>query len=136
MGEQHYSGTRFGDHSEGSATSRSGPAVSWPPTRSARKKRRIRRHILGLLRRSVVFARDEANLLLFPPLRAGWSPKGRRPWSVGGDHGPFPPEPGRFLMRQRILRLRCRNLLRTVDFAPKPQLAGVVMPCRNTEGVV
>ena len=46
------------------------------PTRSARKKRRIRRHIRALPRRSVVLAQDETDLLLFPPLRAGWSKRG------------------------------------------------------------
>jgi hypothetical protein len=45
-------------------------------TPSARKKRRIRRQIRGLPRRSVVLAEDETDLLLFPPLRAGWSLRG------------------------------------------------------------
>jgi DDE superfamily endonuclease len=51
--------------------------MSWLPTRSARKKRRIRRQIMGLPRRSAVLAQDETDLLLFPPLRAGWSLEGR-----------------------------------------------------------
>ena len=51
--------------------------MSLLPTRSARKKRRIRRQILALPRRSVVLAQDETDLLLFPPLRAGWSLKGQ-----------------------------------------------------------
>jgi hypothetical protein len=46
------------------------------PTRSARKKRRIRRQIQALPRRSVVLAQDETDLLLFPPLRAGWALRG------------------------------------------------------------
>ena len=46
------------------------------PIRSARKKRRIRRQIRALPRRSVVLAQDETDLLLFPPLRAGWSKRG------------------------------------------------------------
>ena len=50
--------------------------MSWTPTPSARKKRRIRRQIRGLPRRSVVLAEDETDLLLFPPLRAGWSLRG------------------------------------------------------------
>jgi hypothetical protein len=50
--------------------------MSWPPTRSARKKRRIRRQIAALPPRSVVLAQDETDLLLFPPLRAGWSRRG------------------------------------------------------------
>jgi len=41
-----------------------------------RKKRRIRRQIHGLPPRSVVLAQDETDLLLFPPLRAGWSKRG------------------------------------------------------------
>jgi hypothetical protein len=45
-------------------------------TRSARKKRRIRRQILALPRHSVVLAEDETDLMMFPPLRSGWSPRG------------------------------------------------------------
>jgi hypothetical protein len=45
-------------------------------TRSARKKRRIRRQIKALPRRSVVLAEDETDLLLLPRLRAGWAPRG------------------------------------------------------------
>jgi DDE superfamily endonuclease len=45
-------------------------------TRSARKKRLIRRQIRALPRRSVVLAQDETDLLLFPPLRASWSKRG------------------------------------------------------------
>jgi hypothetical protein len=50
--------------------------MSWTLTPSARKRRRIRRQIRGLPRRSVVLAEDETDLLLFPPLRAGWSLRG------------------------------------------------------------
>ena len=60
----------------GSGTSGSGRDTCWTPTPSARKKRRVRRQIRGLPRRSVVLAEDEADLLLFPPLRAGWSLRG------------------------------------------------------------
>jgi hypothetical protein len=38
---------------------------------------RIRRRIRQLPRRSVVLAQDETDLLLFPPLRSCWSPRGR-----------------------------------------------------------
>ena len=38
---------------------------------------RIRRRIKQLPRRSVVLAQDETDLLLFPPLRACWSPVGQ-----------------------------------------------------------
>ncbi len=50
--------------------------MSSSPIRSARKKRRIRRQIRALPRRSVVLAEDETDLMMFPPLRAGWSRKG------------------------------------------------------------
>jgi hypothetical protein len=40
------------------------------------KKRRILRQIRRLPARSVVLAEDETDLLLFPPLRAAWSPRG------------------------------------------------------------
>jgi hypothetical protein len=46
------------------------------PTRSARKKRRIREQIRDLPGHSVVLAQDETDLLLFPPLRAAWSKRG------------------------------------------------------------
>jgi hypothetical protein len=54
----------------------SGRATSSSPTRSARKKRRIRRQIRGLPARSVILAEDETDLRLFPPLRACWSLRG------------------------------------------------------------
>src|SRR5205823_5187920 len=60
-----------------SATSGSGGATSWPPTRSWRKKRRIRRKVRNLRPRSVLLAEDETDLLLFPPLRAGWALRGQ-----------------------------------------------------------
>jgi transposase len=41
------------------------------------KKRRIRRHIREFPSRSVLLAEDETDLLLFPPLRAAWSPQGQ-----------------------------------------------------------
>lgn len=44
--------------------------------RSARKKSRLRRVLGSLPRRSVVLVEDETDLLLFPPLRAMWSPRG------------------------------------------------------------
>jgi hypothetical protein len=50
--------------------------MSWHPTLSARKKRRIRRQIRALPPRSVVLAQDETDLLLFPPLRSGWAQRG------------------------------------------------------------
>jgi hypothetical protein len=55
------------------------------PTRSATKKRRIRRQIVALPRRSVVLAQDETDLLLFPPLRAVWSKRGEvaKVWLTG-----------------------------------------------------
>jgi hypothetical protein len=52
---------------------------------SARKKRRIRRQIRALPRRSVVLAQDETDLLLFPPLRGAWAQRGEvaRVWLSG-----------------------------------------------------
>ena len=50
--------------------------MCWPPTRSARKKRRICRQVRALPRRSVVLVEGETDLLLFPPLRAAWSVRG------------------------------------------------------------
>ena len=47
------------------------------PTLSWSKKRRIRRKVRRLRPRSVVLAEDETDLLLFPPLRAAWSPRGQ-----------------------------------------------------------
>jgi len=41
------------------------------------KKRQIRRVPPGLHRRSVVLVEDETDLLLFPPLRAKWLPRGQ-----------------------------------------------------------
>jgi hypothetical protein len=49
---------------------------SIPISNCGEKKRRIRRQIKQLPPRSVVLAEDETDLLLFPPLRACWSPKG------------------------------------------------------------
>jgi hypothetical protein len=68
--------TRSADNSDGSATFGSGPGTSSIPIPSWRKKRQIRRRIRRLPPRSVVLAEDETDLLLFPPLRAGWAPKG------------------------------------------------------------
>jgi hypothetical protein len=68
--------TPSGACSTDSGTSGSDRATSWTPTPSATEKRRIRRQIRGLPRRSVVLAEDETDLLLFPPLRAGWSLRG------------------------------------------------------------
>jgi hypothetical protein len=54
----------------------SGAAINWLPIQTWRKKRSIRCKIRHLRRRSVLLAEDETDLLLFPPLRAGWSPRG------------------------------------------------------------
>ena len=68
--------TLFAGPCTGWTTSGSGRATTWTQTRSARKKRCIRRQIRALPRRSVVLAQDETDLLLFPPLRAAWSKRG------------------------------------------------------------
>jgi hypothetical protein len=55
----------------------SGRATSWTPTPSCGgKKRRLGKQISELPPRSVVLAEDETDLLLFPPLRAGWAKRG------------------------------------------------------------
>ena len=68
--------TLFDGHYTGWITCGSGRATTWTRTRSARKKRRIRRQIRALPPHSVVLAQDETDLLLFPPLRAAWSKRG------------------------------------------------------------
>src|SRR6266568_3028805 len=68
--------TRSAVNCAGSATSGSGPGTSWTLTPSWRKKRQIRRRIPLLPPRSVLVAEDETDLLLFPPLRAGWARRG------------------------------------------------------------
>ena len=45
-------------------------------TRTWRKKRQIRGQLRALPARYVVLAQDETDLLLFPPLRAGWARRG------------------------------------------------------------
>ncbi len=59
------------------AMSGSGADTSWSPIPSWRKKRRIRARIRHLRPRSVLLVEDETDLLLFPPLRAGWALRGR-----------------------------------------------------------
>jgi transposase len=58
------------------ATSGSAFATCWPQTRSWRKKRSLRRQIQALPARTALLAEDETDLLLFPPLRAGWARRG------------------------------------------------------------
>jgi DDE superfamily endonuclease len=55
----------------------SASATCYRPTRSARKKRLIRRQLRHLPPRSVKLAEDETDLRLFPPLRAGWARRGQ-----------------------------------------------------------
>jgi transposase len=42
-----------------------------------KKKRRIRRQVRNLRRKTALLAEDETDLLLFPPLRAAWGLKGK-----------------------------------------------------------
>jgi hypothetical protein len=58
-----------------------------PRTPNGRKKRRIRQQIQALPPRSVVLAEDETDVLLFPPLRAGWCKRGQaaKVWLSGGN---------------------------------------------------
>jgi hypothetical protein len=46
------------------------------PIRSWRKKRSLRRQIKALPASTALLAQDETDLLLFPPLRAGWTRRG------------------------------------------------------------
>lgn len=76
---------RYAGRCTGWITCGSGRATTCSRTRSARKKRRIRRQVRALPPRSVVLAQDETDLLLFPPLRAAWSKRGEvaRVWLTG-----------------------------------------------------
>lgn len=60
-------------------------ATCCSPTPSERKKRRIRRQIARLSRGTAVLAQDETDLLLFPPLRFAWAPRGAQAqvWLTG-----------------------------------------------------
>jgi transposase len=49
----------------------------WSRTPSERKKHRILRTLANLPPRSVILVQDEIDLLLFPPLQASWSPRGK-----------------------------------------------------------
>ena len=55
------------------------------PDPDREKKRWIRRRIPRLPERSVILAEDETDLLLFPPLRSGWAPRGAQAkvWLTG-----------------------------------------------------
>ncbi len=48
---------------------------------------------------------------------------------IGGHHSGALPGSGTILDTRRILRLRRRSLLATVDFTRKPLLIGIVMSC-------
>jgi transposase len=52
--------------------------MRWIRTRPERKKRHLRRQVQHLPARCLVLAEDETDVLLFPPLRAGWAPLGRQ----------------------------------------------------------
>ena len=51
--------------------------MCWTPILTWRKKRHIRGQLRALPARSVVLAEDETDLLLFPPIRAGWARGGQ-----------------------------------------------------------
>ena len=55
----------------------SASVTCWSPTRSKRKKRSLRRQIRASPARTVLLALDESDLLLLPPLRAGWALRGQ-----------------------------------------------------------
>ena len=75
-------GLRFSDHTIRQELQRR--RYVWKRSRYAldpdpelEKKRRIRRRIQHLPPRTALLAEDETDLLLFPPLRGGWSPRGQ-----------------------------------------------------------
>ena len=91
-------------------------ATCFDPTPIERKKRRIRRQIAQLPARSVVLAQDETDLLLFPPLRGGWAPRGAQAkvWLTGRNASRvlF----GAVNLRTGRLVLLCRLHQRSPDF--------------------
>lgn len=97
-------------------TSGNAIATCWNPTHNGRKKRRLRRQIRHLPPRSVLLAEDETDLLLLPPLRAGWARRGEPAVvQISGRNGRrviF----GTLNLRtgHRIFLARCRQ--RAVDF--------------------
>lgn len=86
------------------------------PTLTERKKRRIRRQIAQLPERSIVLAQDETDLLLFPPLRSAWAPRGAQAkvWLTGRNASRvlF----GAVNLRTGRLVLLCRLHQRSPDF--------------------
>src|SRR4051812_21681129 len=54
----------------------SASVTCWLRTRRQRKKRRILAQIQATPAPGVLLAQDETELLLFPPLRAGWARRG------------------------------------------------------------
>jgi transposase len=65
----------------------SASVTCWPRTPSKRKKRRLRQQIRALAARTVLLVQDETELLLLPPLRAGWARRGEAaPVPIGGHN--------------------------------------------------
>src|SRR5262249_48363471 len=85
-------------------------------TRTERKKRWIRRQIAQLPKRSVILAEDETDLLLFPPLRFAWAPRGAQAkvWLTGRNARRvlF----GAVNLRTSRLVLLCRERQKAPDF--------------------
>jgi transposase len=85
-------------------------------TRTERKKRWIRRRIAKLPERSVILSQDETDLLLFPPLRFAWAPRGvqAKVWLTGRNASRvlF----GTVNVRTGHLVLLCREHQRAPDF--------------------
>jgi transposase len=100
----------------GWATRGSALATRCCQTRTERKKRWIRRRIPQLPERSVILAEDETDLLLFPPLRSGWAPRGAQAkvWLTGRNASRvlF----GAVNVRTGHLVLLCRMHQRAPDF--------------------
>src|SRR5436309_9318192 len=79
--------TRSDGDCTSAATSGSASVTCWPPTRSERKKRQLRRQIQALADRTALLVQDETELLLLPPLRAGWARRGQpAPVPISGQN--------------------------------------------------
>lgn len=103
-----------------------------------REKCWIRRQIARLPERSVLLAEDETDLLLFPPLRFGWAPRGSQAkvWLTGCNTQRvlF----GAVNLRTGRLALLCLVRQRAPDFCAScascaAGIAGAISPCCWTE---
>ncbi len=89
---------------------------------------------------SVPVLRVSRSMAPIPPAASPCTRSASSYWMLSADIiGRSCSGPGRFSIRRKILRLRCRSMLTTVDFTRKPLLIGVVRSCsylyysKNTE---